>query len=423
MKLRSSLGLSFHKKRKLLRRMGFMKPLLSSSLERPTERPVDCHFSSGPTKKRPGWSPKVLSDACLGRSHRASAGKEKLAQCLGLMRDILGLPDDYLIGIVPASDTGAVEMAMWSMLGARGVDVMAWEAFGKSWVSDATKQLPLDDVRIFEAPYGQLPDFTQIQDDRDVVLTWNGTTSGVRVIDDSWINTGREGLIIADSTSAILAMPMPIEKLDVITFSWQKSLGGEAGHGVIILSPKAVCRLETYTPLWPVPKIFQMTKGGKLIDGIFKGATINTPSMLCVEDAIDVLNWAQEIGGLDALIARVDANFNVIKTWIDGHDRLAFLAEDPRSVSPTSITLKITADWFTGTDIESQRDMAEALASCLEEEGVAFDIGSYRDAPPGLRIWGGPTVEASDLAALTAWIDWGLDIIADTAAENKAMKG
>jgi phosphoserine aminotransferase len=365
----------------------------------------------------------VLSDACIGRSHRAKPGKEKLNQCLDLMRNILRLPDDYLIGIVPASDTGAIEMAMWSMLGARGVDAMVWEAFGKAWATDITKQLSLDDVRVFEAPYGQLPDFSQLEDDRDVVLTWNGTASGVKVIDDSWINSDRDGLIIADSTSAIFAMPVPVEKLDVITFSWQKSLGGEAAHGVIILSPKAVQRLEAYTPPWPVPKIFQLAKNGKLIEGIFKGVTINTPSMLCVEDAIDALTWAEEIGGLEALIGRVNKNFSVIKKWIDGHDRLSFLAEDPRTISPTSITVKITADWFKAADIDSQREMAKALTNCLAEEEVAFDIESYRDAPPGLRIWGGPTVEASDLSALTEWIDWGLDVIANSVAVNIKTKG
>ena len=404
-----------------------MKPDLTSPLMRPSHRPVNSCFSSGPTKKRPGWSPEILADACLGRSHRSKPGKAKLNQCLDMMRDLLRLPDDYLIGIVPASDTGAVEMAMWSMLGARGVDLFGWEAFGKTWITDVTKQLKLDDVRIFDAPYGQLPDLHQADDDRDVVMTWNGTASGVKVIDDSWINTDRAGLIIADSTSAAFAMPMPIEKLDVVTFSWQKSLGGEAAHGVIILSPKAVARLEGYTPPWPVPKIFQMAKAGKLIDGIFKGATINTPSMLCVEDAIDALTWANDIGGLDGLIARVDANFNVIKAWVETHDSLAFLAEDPRTISPTSITLKITADWFTSAEPEDQKVMAKALTAKLEEEGVAFDIDAYRDAPAGLRIWGGPTVDAADLEALTPWIDWALAEVAqelpNTAPQTIAAKG
>ena len=399
-----------------------MKPTLTSSLVRPLHHPVNSHFSSGPTRKRPGWSPDVLSDAPLGRSHRAKAGKDKLNHSLNLMRNILRLPDDYRIGIVPASDTGAVEMAMWSMLGARGVDVLAWEAFGKTWVIDATKQLSLDDIRIFEAPYGRLPDLSQLDDDRDVVLTWNGTAAGVKIPTDGWINPDREGLIIADSTSAVFAMPMPMDKLDVVTFSWQKSLGGEAAHGVIILSPKAVARLESYTPPWPVPKIFQLAKGGKLIEGIFTGATINTPSMLCVEDAIDALEWAQFIGGLDGLFARVDANFAVIKNWIDGHEKLAFLAENPETISPTSITINITADWFVSADLETQKALAKALTSLLEDEGVAFDIDSYRDAPPGLRIWGGPTVEADDLATLTSWIDWGLEVVAEQAGQDTANK-
>lgn len=388
-----------------------MTPSQRTSLPRPTRRPADSHFSSGPTRKRPGWSSDALSGAYLGRSHRAKGGKAKLQQSLNLMRTLLRLPDDYLIGIVPGSDTGAVEMAMWSMLGARGVDMMAWEAFGKTWAADAVKQLPLDDVIVHEAPYGQLPDFSQLQDDRDLVLTWNGTAAGVKVADDSWINAGREGLIIADATSAAFAMPMPIEKLDVITFSWQKSLGGEAAHGVIVLSPKAVARLETYTPPWPIPKVFQLAKSGKLIAGIFEGATINTPSMLCVEDAIDALTWAQSIGGLDGLIARVDANFAVISSWVNAHEELAFLAEDPRTISPTSITINITADWFLAANEADQKSLAKQLVQLLEDEGVAFDIASYRDAPAGLRIWGGPTVDASDLEDLTHWIDWALNEI------------
>ncbi|MCE2517694.1 MAG: phosphoserine transaminase [Alphaproteobacteria bacterium] len=388
-----------------------MKPSARISLSRPTRRPANCHFSSGPTRKRPGWSPDVLSDACLGRSHRAKPGKAKLQYSLDLMRQLLRLPDDYLIGIVPASDTGAVEMAMWSLLGARGVDMLVWDAFGKSWATDAAKQLKLDDLRIFDAPYGQLPDFGQLEDDRDVVLTWNGTSAGVRVRHDHWINSGREGLIIADATSAAFAMPMPIDKLDVVTFSWQKSLGGEAAHGVLVLSPKAVQRLESYTPPWPIPKIFQLAKDNKLIAGIFTGATINTPSMLCVEDAIDALEWAQSVGGLDGLIARTDANFTVIDNWMKGHNDLAYLAQDRSAISPTSITLTITADWFTASPPEEQAKLAKDLTALLEEEGVALDIDAYRDAPPGLRIWGGPTVEAEDLAALTNWIDWGLHTI------------
>lgn len=385
-----------------------MTPSDRNSLSRPTRRPANCHFSSGPTRKRPGWSPDVLSDAFLGRSHRAKGGKAKLQYSLDLMRKMLNLPDDYVIGIVPASDTGAIEMAMWTLLGARGVDMLVWDAFGKTWATDAVKQLKLDDVRVFDAPYGELPDFDQLQDDRDVVLTWNGTSAGVKVPNDNWINPDREGLIIADSTSAAFAMPMPVEKLDVITFSWQKSLGGEAAHGVLVLSPKAVERLESYTPPWPIPKIFQLAKDQKLIKGIFDGATINTPSMLCVEDAIDALEWAQSIGGLDGLIARVDANLTVIKSWVDHQPDIAFLAKDPASISPTSITLNITADWFMAATDEDQARIAKSLVTLLEDEGVGLDIAAYRDAPPGLRIWGGPTVDAEDLTALTHWINWAL---------------
>ena len=395
-----------------------MKPDHTHAFTRPERRPANCHFSSGPTSKRPGWSPSCLDDAFIGRSHRASDGKAKIQYCHDLMRELLDLPSDYRIGIVPGSDTGAVEMAMWSLLGARGVDMLAWEAFGKTWVTDAVKQLPLTDIRVFDAPYGQIIDFSQIKDDRDVVLTWNGTASGVCVPHHDWINPDREGLIIADSTSAAFAMPMPIEKLDVITFSWQKSLGGEGGHGVIVLSPKAVERLETYTPPWPLPKIFRLTKDGKIQDGIFKAATINTPSMLCVEDAIDALEWAKSIGGADALFRRVDQNFTVIKNWVEKHDQLAFLAEDPATISPTSMTIKITANWFTEASEAAQSRMVKALVRLLEEEEIAFDIAAYRDAPPGLRIWGGPTVETEDLALLTPWIDWALNTIKQEEAEG-----
>ena len=396
-----------------------MKPDQTHAFTRPSQRPADSHFSSGPTRKRPGWSPSCLNNAFVGRSHRAADGISKIQYCHNAMRDLLGLPEDYRIGIVPASDTGAVEMAMWSLLGARGVDMLAWEAFGKTWVNDAVNQLPLDDIRVFDAPYGEIVDFSQIDDDRDVVLTWNGTASGVRVPNGDWINPDREGLIIADSTSAAFAMPMPIEKLDVVTFSWQKSLGGEGAHGVIVLSPKAVERLEHYTPPWPLPKIFQLTKNGKLQEGIFKGSTINTPSMLCIEDAIDALDWAHSIGGQQALFDRVDANFAIIKAWVDNHADLAFLASDPSTISPTSMTIKITADWFTAASDVAQARMAKALVRLLEEEGVALDIAAYRDAPPGLRIWGGPTVDARDLALLTPWIDWALHTIAEQEKERK----
>ena len=377
-------------------------------LLRPTRKPSNPHFSCGPTTKRPGWSPDALSGAFVGRSHRAAEGKARLKKSIDMMRRLLALPDDYYIGIVPASDTGAVEMAMWSMLGARGADMLAWDAFGKDWVVDAAEQLKLDDVRIFDVPYGHLPDLTQVADDRDVVLAWNGTSAGVQVPNGDWINPDREGLIIVDATSAIFSVPMPIEKLDAVTFSWQKSLGGEAGHGVLILSPKAVRRLETYTPPWPLPKIFRLTEGGKLNKGIFEGVTINTPSMLCVEDAIDALTWAESIGGLKALMARVDANFGVIKTWVDGNPDLAFLAEDEATISHTSMTIKITADWFAKADVAQQSKMIKSLLQRLEAEGAAFDIAPYSAAPPGLRIWTGAMVEATDLAALTPWIDWAL---------------
>jgi len=324
------------------------------------------------------------------------------------MRDLMGLPENYYLGIVPASDTGAVEMAMWSLLGERGVDIFAWEAFGKTWLKDAVEELRLPDIRVFEAPYGKLPDLQLASPDRDVILTWNGTAAGVRVPDGDWIGDDREGLIIADSTSAVFAFPMPVEKLDVITFSWQKSLGGEGAHGVIALSPKAVSRLEHYTPAWPVPKIFQLTRNNVLARDIFAGATINTPSMLCVEDALDALKWAEEAGGRQALFNRVEANFGILRAWIENHQELAFLAEDPATVSPTSVTIRITADWFTAADPAEQKRLAKRITALLDQENVAKDIDGYRDAPPGLRIWAGPTVEAEDLRALLPWVDWAL---------------
>ncbi|XDZ66250.1 phosphoserine transaminase [Alphaproteobacteria bacterium LSUCC0684] len=390
-----------------------MKPDRKTSLPRPLVRPRNTHFSSGPTSKRPEWSLQALEKACLGRSHRSSEGKEKLNTCITMMRDLLGLPDEYYLGIVPASDTGAVEMAMWSLLGARGVDIFAWEAFGKTWLKDAVDQLQLSDIRVFEAPYGRLPDLGMASPDRDVILTWNGTAAGVRVPDADWIADDRDGLIIADSTSAVFAFPMPVEKLDVITFSWQKSLGGEGAHGVIVLSPRAVARLESHQPAWPVPKIFQLTKNNVLARDIFAGATINTPSMLCVEDALDALKWAQDIGGRDALFQRVEANFKAISTWILHHPDLAFLAEDPATISPTSVTIRITADWFTKAEPAKQKLLAKKITALLDEEDVARDIDSYRDAPPGLRIWAGPTVETRDLEALFPWIDWALAIVRD----------
>lgn len=375
-------------------------------LERPAVRPSNPHFSSGPCAKRPGWSVQALADAAIGRSHRAKLGKSKLAEVLDRSRAILGLPDDYLIGIVPASDTGAVEMALWSLLGERGLDILAWESFGEGWVTDVVKQLKLGDVRAFRADYGKLPDLSQVDFDRDVVFTWNGTTSGVRVPNGDWIADDRKGLVIADATSAAFAMDIPWRKTDVVTWSWQKVLGGEAAHGMLVLSPRAVARLESYKPAWPMPKIFRMTKGGKLIDGIFKGDTINTPSMIAVEDQIDALRWAEGIGGLKGLIARSEANLAAIAKWVEKSSWATFLAQDPKIRSCTSICLGIKAPFFTRLAAEDQTAVSKRIAAILDKEGVANDIASYRDAPPGLRIWGGATVETSDVETLTAWLDW-----------------
>ncbi|MDD9877361.1 MAG: phosphoserine transaminase [Magnetovibrio sp.] len=384
---------------------------------KPAMRPANPNFSSGPCAKRPGWTLEGLGDAALGRSHRAKIGKAKLKDVIERSRRILGIPDDHLIGIVPASDTGAVEMALWSLLGPRGVDMLAWESFGKGWVTDVQKQLKLADVRVIDAAYGALPDLGEVDFDRDVVFTWNGTTSGVRVPDGDWIAADRQGLTICDATSAAFAMELPWDKLDVVTWSWQKVMGGEAAHGMLVLSPRAVARLESHTPERPLPKIFRLTKGGKLIAGIFEGATINTPSMLAVEDALDGLRWAEGIGGLEALIARTEANLAAITAWVDGSAAVDFLAADPAHRSPTSVCLVITAPWFTGLDAETQAATAKRLAAVLDEEGVAFDIGAYRDAPPGLRIWAGATIETNDLEALFPWLDWAL---AEIAAERPA---
>jgi phosphoserine aminotransferase len=372
-------------------------------------RPANPRLSSGPCTKRPGWSLEGLSDASLGRSHRSKEGKAKLAEAINLTREILEVPADYRIGIVPASDTGAVEMAMWSMLGERGVDMLAWESFGSGWVSDVTKQLKLDDVRTVEAPYGELPDLSTVDFDRDVVFTWNGTTSGVRVPNADFIPADRKGLTICDATSAAFAQALDFAKLDVVTFSWQKVLGGEGGHGMIILSPRAVERLETYTPPWPMPKIFRMTKGGKLIEGIFKGETINTPSMLCVEDYLDALFWAKSLGGLKSLIGRADDNANALSEFVEASSWLDFLAVDPATRSNTSVCLKIVDPQVTALDPGAQAAFAKALASMLEAEGVALDIGGYRDAPAGLRIWTGASVERTDLEALLPWLDWAFE--------------
>ncbi|QFT30110.1 Phosphoserine aminotransferase [Labrenzia sp. THAF82] len=373
---------------------------------KPDVRPANPNFSSGPCSKRPGWSLDQLSDAPLGRSHRAKPGKAKLAEAIELTRKILNVPDDYRIGIVPASDTGAVEMALWSLLGARGVDLLAWESFGAGWVTDVVKQLKLDNARILKAPYGALPDLSDVDFNNDVVFTWNGTTSGVRVPDGNWIADDRAGLTICDATSAAFAQALPFDKLDVVTFSWQKVLGGEAAHGVLILSPRAVERLESYTPAWPLPKIFRLTKGDKLIEGIFKGETINTPSMLCVEDYLDALKWADGLGGLSGLCARADANLKVLADWVEKSAWVDFLAEDSATRSNTSVCLKVTDANVLALPDDQQAAFAKAIVSTLDAEGVAFDIGAYRDAPSGLRIWAGATVETADLQALTVWLDW-----------------
>ncbi len=371
----------------------------------PAVRPAVPDFSSGPCAKRPNWSTKHLEGALLGRSHRSKPGKARLLDAIERTRAILGVPDDYRIGIVPASDTGAVEMALWSLLGARGVDMLAWESFGEGWVSDVVKQLKLD-ARLLKAPYGELPDLAQVDFARDVVFTWNGTTSGVRVPDGGWIAEDREGLTIADATSAAFAQRLDWPKLDVATFSWQKALGGEAGHGMLILSPRAVERLETYTPPWPLPKIFRMTKSGKLNEGIFRGETINTPSMLCVEDYLDALTWAETLGGLDGLIARADANAAALAAWVDRTPWIENLAADPAVRSNTSVCLAFTDPEITALPVADQSAFAKRMAGLLEAEGVAYDIAHYRDAPPGLRIWCGATVETADVEVLAPWLDW-----------------
>lgn len=383
----------------------------------PTVRPARPEFSSGPCAKRPGWSLEGLADTPLGRSHRAKVGKDKLKLAIDLTRDVLQVPADYRIGIVPASDTGAVEMALWSLLGARPVDMLAWESFGEGWVTDVVKQLKLSDARVITAPYGELPDFNQVNAaEHDVVFTWNGTTSGVRVANADWIPADRKGLTICDATSAAFAQPLDFAKLDVVTFSWQKVLGGEGAHGMLILSPRAVERLESYTPAWPMPKIFRLTSKGKISEGIFKGETINTPSMLCVEDYIDALQWSKGLGGLEALIGRADANAKTLNDWVDSRDWIANLAAKVDTRSNTSVCLVISDADVLAKGPEAGAAVAKGIASRLEAEGVAYDIGSYRDAPAGLRIWCGATVDASDVAALTGWLDWAF-------AQEKAKLG
>jgi phosphoserine aminotransferase len=372
----------------------------------PAARPNNARFSSGPCAKRPGWTPQALHDAALGRSHRAKVGNAKLKAAIDLTREVLRVPADYRIAITPGSDTGAVEMALWSMLGARGVDVLAWESFGEGWVSDVAKELKLADLRTLKASYGELPDLGAVDFARDVVFTWNGTTSGVRVPNADWIAADRGGLTICDATSAAFAQPLDWAKLDVVTFSWQKALGGEAAHGMIVLGPRAVERLETYKPAWPLPKVFRMTKGGKIVEGLFEGETINTPSLLCVEDYIDALQWAKTLGGLEALIGRADANAKAIADWVARTPWIEFLARVPATRSNTSVCLKVVDREVASLSPDAQAAFAKGLAGLLEKEKVAFDIGAYRDAPPGLRIWCGATVETSDVEALTHWLDF-----------------
>jgi len=381
------------------------------TLAMPAVRPSVPHFSSGPCAKRPGWNSQSLTGAVLGRSHRSKLGKAKLKRAIDLTREVLEVPADYRIGIVPASDTGAVEMALWSLLGPRPVTLLAWESFGEGWVNDVVKELTL------KAGYGALPDLSKVDPASDVVFTWNGTTSGVRVPNADWIAADREGLTICDATSAAFAQPLAWANLDVVTFSWQKALGGEAAHGMLILSPRAAARLEGYTPPWPLPKIFRMSKGGKLIEGIFQGETINTPSMLCVEDYLDALEWAKSVGGLSALRARADANTRVIGEWVDRAKWVDFLASDPAIRSNTSVCLKVVDSAITALAPDAQAAFVKGIAAALDKEGVAFDIDAYRDAPPGLRIWCGSTVERADVEALTLWLDWAYSKAKDALAK------
>ncbi len=383
---------------------------------KPTSRPARPHFSSGPCVKRPGWSLKGLEKALLGRSHRAKPGKAALNEVVARSRAILGIPGDWKVAIVPASDTGAMEMAMWTMLGARGVDMLAWESFGQGWVADAQKHLKIADLRVIDAPYGKLPDLTKVDGDRDVVFTWNGTTSGVRVPDGAWIKADRKGLAIADATSAAFAMNLAWDKLDVVTWSWQKVLGGEAAHGMLALSPRAVERLETFTPPRPLPKLFRLASGGKLSQGIFAGETINTPSMLCVEDALDGLRWAESVGGLKGLIARTEANAAALDRWVKRTGWAGYLAEESRYRSPTSVCVKIIDPWFAGLDPKAQQDQVRRLAQLLEDENAALDIAGHRDAPANLRIWCGATAETADIEAMTPWLDWAWGEIAGKKA-------
>lgn len=384
-------------------------------MDKPTQKPKSPYFSSGPCAKRPGWSLDALKDSWLGRSHRAAGGKNKLKEVIDRHKAVLGIPADYRCAIVPASDTGAVEMAMWNLLGARGVDMVAWESFGSDWCKDATSQLKLEDCNVMEADYGDIVDLSKVDTDRDVVFTWNGTTSGVRVPNGDWIKSDRKGLTICDATSAVFAYDMPWDKLDVVTWSWQKVLGGEAAHGMIVLSPRAAERLESYKPKWPLPKIFRLTSKGKLIEGAFQGETLNTPSMLAAEDCIDALKWVESIGGVKETIKRSSENFKVIEEWVAKTPWIDFLAHDPATRSTTSICLKITDAWFEAKGDEERQEFVKGMVKLLEKEGAAYDIASYRSAPAGLRLWGGATVSADDFRALTPWLDWAY-------AEAKAVE-
>jgi phosphoserine aminotransferase len=375
---------------------------------KPTRRPRNPCFSSGPCAKRPGWSPAALEAALVGRSHRSGIGKARIVEVVDRSRAILGVPDDWQVGVVAASDTGAVEIAMWSLLGARGVDMLAWENFGEGWVEDV-KQLKLSDVRVLHAPYGRLPDLRQVDPARDVVFPWNGTTAGVRIPNGDWIAADRKGLTICDATSAVFAMRLPWDKLDVVTWSWQKALGGEAAHGMLALSPRAVERLESYIPPWPLPKLFRLTSKGKLIAGVFQGETINTPSMLCVEDALDSLKWAESVGGLDGLVARSERNLETIIRWAERTPWIEFLAEDPATISCTSPQLKIVEPWFAALSPDQRFQTVRTMTGRLEKEHAAYDVASHRASPPGLRIWSGATVETEDVELLTPWLDWAWD--------------
>lgn len=378
---------------------------------KPEQKPNRPFFSSGPCSKRPGWSAAILEKALVGRSHRSKGAKARIEEVIDRSKSILGMPDDYVCGIVPASDTGALEMALWNLLGQRGVEMLAWESFGLGWVADVEKQLQLSDVTTRIAPYGELPELHDVDFSKDVVFTWNGTTSGVKVPDGAWIPDDREGLAICDATSAVFAMDLPWNKLDVVTWSWQKVMGGEAAHGMIALSPRAIERIESYRPPWPLPKIFRLAKGGKLIKGVFEGATINTVSMICVEDALDGLLWAESIGGLQTLIERSNANLREVEAWVGDRDWIDFLASEPALRSNTSICLRITDPSYQGLSSDEQQSKAKQLVALIENEDVAYDFASYRDAPPGIRIWGGATVDSQDTAALLPWIDWAFQEI------------